>query len=162
MIINFSEPLEKGQDFKGLVAIQNTNNLKFSTQGNVLKVYFNNEKAVEKPVEVVPEVVSEVVTSDSTAVVVDSASVEESEEPEEAVDAVEPVAVVSQKLTGELLLEVFQGIESEYGKKLIENYSEKISFDEIKPNVRFIKNGTILPSSSNLKLNFEAVNLKCC
>lgn len=153
--INFSEPLEKGQDFKGLVAIQNTSNLKFSTQGNVLKVYFNNDKAVEKPVEVTPEPVAEVIASDSTAVAVDTASVEE---PEEVVEAVEPV-VVSQKLTGELLLEVFQGIESEYGKKLNENYSEKISFDEIKPNVRFIKNGTILPSSSNLKLNFEAVNL---
>ncbi|WP_281323196.1 alpha-2-macroglobulin family protein [Flavobacterium aestivum] len=155
--INFSEPLEKGQDFKGLVAIQNTNNLKFSAQGNVLKIYFNNEKAIEKPVEVAPEAVSEVVVSDSTAVVSDSTVVEE---PEEIAVAVEPEPVVaSQKLTGELLLEVFQGIESEYGKKLNENYSEKISFDEIKPNVRFIKNGTILPSSSNLKLNFEAVNL---
>ncbi|PZX93949.1 hypothetical protein DOS84_08375 [Flavobacterium aquariorum] len=150
LTINFSEPLEKGQDFKGLVAIQNTNNLKFSTQGNVLKVYFNNEKAVEKPVEAIPVTV----VSDSTIVVSDSASVEE---PEEVVEP-EPV-VDSQKLMGELVLEVFQGIESEYGKKLNENYSEKISFDEIKPNVRFIKNGTILPSSSNLKLNFEAVNL---
>jgi uncharacterized protein YfaS (alpha-2-macroglobulin family) len=154
--INFSEPLEKGQDFKGLVAIQNTSNLKFSTQGNVLKVYFNNDKAVEKPVEVAPEPVTEVVTADSTAVAVDTASVEEPEEV--AVFEPEPV-VDSKKLTGELLLEVFQGIESEYGRKLNENYSEKISFDEIKPNVRFIKNGTILPSSSNLKLNFEAVNL---
>lgn len=150
LTINFSEPLEKGQDFKGLVAIQNTNNLKFSTQGNVLKVYFNNEKAVEKPVEAIPVTV----VSDSTVVVSDSASVEEPEEVAEP----EPV-VDSQKLMGELVLEVFQGIESEYGKKFNENYSEKISFDEIKPNVRFIKNGTILPSSSNLKLNFEAVNL---
>lgn len=156
LTINFSEPLEKGQDFKGLVAIPNTSNLKFSTQGNVLKVYFNNEKAIEKTVEVVPEPVAEVATSDSTSMAVDTASVEEPEE----VAVVEPEPVVdSQKLTGELLLEVFQGIESEYGKKLNENYSEKISFDEIKPNVRFIKNGTILPSSSNLKLNFEAVNL---
>ena len=156
LTINFSEPLEKGQDFKGLVAIQNTNNLKFSTQGNVLKVYFNNEKAVEKTIEAVPETVSEVVVSDSTAVATDTVVAEEPEE----VAVVEPELIVgSQKLTGELLLEVFQGIESEYGKKLNENYSEKISFDEIKPNVRFIKNGTILPSSSNLKLNFEAVNL---
>ncbi|WP_281323647.1 MG2 domain-containing protein [Flavobacterium sp. IMCC34518] len=156
LTINFSEPLEKGQDFKGLVAIQNTNNLKFSTQGNLLKVYFNNERAIEKTVEVVPEVVPEDVSSDSTAVVSDTVVAEEPEE----VAVVEPEPIVdSQKLTGELLLEVFQGIESEYGKKLNENYSEKISFDEIKPNVRFIKNGTILPSSSNLKLNFEAVNL---
>ncbi len=157
--INFSEPLEKGQDFKGLVAIQNTNNLKFSAQGNVLKVYFSNEVPVQKPVEVAPEpveAVEAIESTDSTAVVVDSAVVEEPEE----VAIVEPEPVVDfQKLTGELLLEVFQGIESEYGRKLNENYTEKISFDEIKPSVRFIKNGTILPSSNNLKLNFEAVNL---
>ncbi|WP_158728758.1 MULTISPECIES: alpha-2-macroglobulin [unclassified Flavobacterium] len=157
--INFSEPLEKGQDFKGLVAIQNTNNLKFSAQGNVLKVYFSNEVPVQKPVEVAPEpveVVEAVVTVDTSAVAVNSAVVEEPEE----VAIVEPEPVVDlQKLTGELLLEVFQGIESEYGAKLNENYTEKISFDEIKPSVRFIKNGTILPSSNNLKLNFEAVNL---
>ncbi|TWI02392.1 hypothetical protein IQ05_00642 [Flavobacterium tiangeerense] len=157
--INFSEPLEKGQDFKGLVAIQNTNNLKFSAQGNVLKVYFSNEVPVQKPVEVAPEPVEPVeavVTVDTSAVAVDSAVVEEPEE----VAIVEPEPVVDlQKLTGELLLEVFQGIESEYGGKLNENYTEKISFDEIKPSIRFIKNGTILPSSNNLKLNFEAVNL---
>ncbi|QZK91476.1 hypothetical protein K5V07_13605 [Flavobacterium sp. CHNK8] len=154
--INFSEPLEKGQDFKGLVAIQNTNNLKFSAQGNVLKVYFSNEVPVQKPVEVAPEPVEAVVTVDTSAVAVDSAVVEEPEE----VAIVEPEPVVDlQKLTGELLLEVFQGIESEYGGKLNDNYTEKISFDEIKPSVRFIKNGTILPSSNNLKLNFEAVNL---
>lgn len=154
--INFSEPLEKGQDFKGLVAIQNTNNLKFSAQGNVLKVYFSNEVPDQKPVEVAPKPVAEVVITDSTTVAVDSALVEEPEE----VAVIEPEPVVDlQKLTGELLLEVFQGIESEYGRKLNENYTEKISFDEIKPSVRFIKNGTILPSSNNLKLNFEAVNL---
>ena len=56
-------------------------------------------------------------------------------------------------------MEVFQGIESQYGKKMDSNYTEKITFDQIKPSVRFIKNGTILPSSNNLKLNFEAVNL---
>ncbi|MFV8358263.1 MG2 domain-containing protein, partial [Flavobacterium sp. XS1P32] len=154
--INFSEPLEKGQDFKGLVAIQNTNNLKFSVQGNVLKVYFSNEVPVQKPFEVAPEAVAAIVTVDTSAVAVDSALVEEPEE----VAVMEPEPVVDlQKLTGELLLEVFQGIESEYGGKLSENYAEKISFDEIKPSIRFIKNGTILPSSNNLKLNFEAVNL---
>ena len=74
-MINFSEPLEKGQDFKGLVSIQNTNNLKFSTQGNVLKVYFTNEAAAKKEVPA-PVVVQEPVYAsvDSASVVVDSAS----------------------------------------------------------------------------------------
>ena len=158
VLINFSEPLEKGQDFKGLVSIQNTNNLKFSTQGNVLKVYFSNQTAPKKEAPA-PVVVQKpaYVTVDSAAVAVDSAAV--------AVDTVsEVVEVVPDEtpepvITGELLLEVFEGIESQYGKKMDSNYTEKITFDQIKPSVRFIKNGTILPSSNNLKLNFEAVNL---
>ncbi|MEA9413276.1 alpha-2-macroglobulin family protein [Flavobacterium sp. PL02] len=159
VLINFSEPLEKGQDFKGLVAIQNTNNLKFSTQGNTLKVYFSNEKPVEEVVHDVAVAVVDTasVAVDSTSVSVDSAAVAVEDAAEEV--AAEPEPVSDQTVTGELLLEVFQGIESQYGRKMAENYSEKISFDQIKPNIRFIKNGTILPSSNNLKLNFEAVNL---
>jgi uncharacterized protein YfaS (alpha-2-macroglobulin family) len=158
VLINFSEPLEKGQDFKGLVSIQNTNNLKFSTQGNLLKVYFNNEKApVKKEIAVsVPVEETAVSLVDSATVVVDSASAVV-DDPVEVVQNEE--AEPEQILAGDLLIEVFQGIESQYGKKMDSNYSEKISFDQIKPSVRFIKNGTILPSSNNLKLNFEAVNL---
>jgi uncharacterized protein YfaS (alpha-2-macroglobulin family) len=160
--INFSEPLEKGQDFAGLVAIQNTNNLKFATQGNVLKVYFSNEKAAPKVVHeaVVADTIAAAVAVDSASVVVDSAAVAVSEvtvEAEPEVVAEEPES--DQNITGELLLEVFQGIESQYGKKMEQSYSQKISFDQIKPNVRFVKNGTILPSSNNLKLNFETANL---
>lgn len=159
VLINFSEPLQKGQDFKGLVSIQNTNNLKFSTQGNVLKVYFTNEAPAKKEVSA-PVVVEEpvTVTTDSTVVTVDSAAVAVDSVSEDVVEVVpdeEPEPVI----TGELLLEVFEGIESQYGKKMDSNYTEKITFDQIKPSVRFIKNGTILPSSNNLKLNFEAVNL---
>ena len=156
VLINFSEPLEKGQDFKGLVSIQNANNLKFSTQGNLLKVYFSNEKTpVKKEVPVAVEEVS-VSLTDSTTVVVDSAAAVVAD-PVEVVQNEE--AEPQQILAGDLLVEVFQGIESQYGKKMDSNYTEKITFDQIKPSVRFIKNGTILPSSNNLKLNFEAVNL---
>ncbi|MBS7229936.1 hypothetical protein KHA90_02770 [Flavobacterium psychroterrae] len=160
VLINFSEPLEKGQDFKGLVSIQNTNNLKFSTQGNVLKVYFTNEAVAKKevPAPVVVQEETASITPDSISISVDSAAVAVDTVYEEAVEVVpdpEPATVI----TGELLLEVFEGIESQYGKKMDANYTEKITFDQIKPSVRFIKNGTILPSSNNLKLNFEAVNL---
>jgi uncharacterized protein YfaS (alpha-2-macroglobulin family) len=159
VLINFSEPLEKGQDFKGLVSIQNTNNLKFSTQGNVLKVYFTNEAVAKKEVPA-PVVVQEPVYAsvDSSSVVVDSATVAVDSVAEEVVEVV-PDETPEPVITGELLLEVFEGIESQYGKKMDSNYTEKITFDQIKPSVRFIKNGTILPSSNNLKLNFEAVNL---
>jgi uncharacterized protein YfaS (alpha-2-macroglobulin family) len=160
VFINFSEPLEKGQDFKGLVSIQNTNNLKFSTQGNLLKVYFNNEKAaVKKEVEVsVPVEETAVSLVDSSTVVVDSAAAVV-DDAVEVVQEEETTAEPEQILAGDLLIEVFQGIESQYGKKMDSNYTEKISFDQIKPSIKFIKNGTILPSSNNLKLNFEAVNL---
>ncbi|MNX40321.1 hypothetical protein D3C86_707030 [compost metagenome] len=160
VLINFSEPLEKGQDFAGLVSIQNTNNLKFSTQGNLLKVYFNNEKApVQKEVTVsVPVEETAVSLVDSSTVVVDSAAAVV-DDAVEVVQEEETTAEPEQILAGDLLIEVFQGIESQYGKKMDSNYTEKISFDQIKPSIKFIKNGTILPSSNNLKLNFEAVNL---
>ena len=106
LTINFSDPLQKGQNFDGLIAVESAENLKYATQGNVLKVFF------EKP------------------------------------------------LKGNLLLEVFQGIESENGFKMRKSFTSKVSFEQIKPSVRLIRNGTIMPSSSNLKLNFEAVNLK--
>ncbi|HEU4496067.1 MAG TPA: MG2 domain-containing protein [Flavobacterium sp.] len=61
---------------------------------------------------------------------------------------------------GKLLLEVFQGIENTDGFKMKKGYAAKITFEQIKPEVRFVKSGTILPSSYNLKVNFEAANLK--
>ncbi|OHT46061.1 alpha-2-macroglobulin family protein [Flavobacterium tructae] len=158
LLINFSEPLEKGQDFKGLVSIQNTNNLKFSTQGNVLKVYFSNTAPEKKEVPAVAEESAELAV-DSSAVVVDSAAVVTDSSAVVVVQNEEETQEPEPVLSGELLLEVFQGIESQYGKKMDANYTEKINFDQIKPNVRLVKNGTILPSSNNLKLNFEAVNL---
>ncbi|MBP4139458.1 alpha-2-macroglobulin family protein [Flavobacterium geliluteum] len=159
ILINFSEPLEKGQDFKGLVSLENANNLKFSTQGNVLKVYFSNETPVRQaPVTVVESAVTVV---DSASAIVDSAATVEVEAEVTAPPppAEEVPTVADQILSGELLLEVFQGIESQDGQKLKNNFAQKISFDQIKPNIKFVKNGTILPSSNNLKLNFEAVNL---
>ncbi len=106
LLINFSDPIKKGQDLKGFVAIENNNNLKYSVQGNLLKVF------------------------------------------------------TTEELKGTLLVEVFQGIENEDGFKMKENYSERISFEQTKPDVKWVKNGTILPSSSEMKINLEVVNLK--
>ena len=105
LLLNFSDPLKKGQDFSGLVQVESATNLKFATAGNLLKVFF------------------------------------------------------AEPLKGELLVEVFQGIQSEDGFKMKQNFEQKVSFEQIKPAVRFVKSGTILPSSNNLKINFEAVNL---
>ena len=106
LLINFSDPLRKGQQFDGLIAMESAANLKFATQGNVLKVFFD------------------------------------------------------QPLKGDLLLEVFEGIESQDGFKMKKSFATKVAFDQIKPNVRLVRSGTILPGSSNLKLHFEAVNLR--
>jgi len=104
--INFSDPLKKGQNFKGLVLLEGDSNPKFNVVGNTLKVY------------------------------------------------------PSKEVTAMLQLEVFEGIESSDGYKLKTKLTDRIAFEQIKPEVRLLSNGTILPSSNNLKINFEAVNLK--
>ena len=139
ILINFSDPLKKDQDFKGLVAIENTSNLKFTTMGNVLKVFYNKE----------PES-SKVDRGSTTEAVVDSTAVVEVEETAQSTET---------GFSGTKLVEVFQGVENIDGYKMKNSYSEKILFDQIKPGVKLIKSGTILPSSNNLKINFEAANL---
>ncbi|OUS01463.1 hypothetical protein A9Q86_06685 [Flavobacteriales bacterium 33_180_T64] len=64
-----------------------------------------------------------------------------------------------RKLVGNIQVDVFQGIKNSDGYKLKHPFSEAISFEELKPQVRLISNGTILPNSNELKFNFEAVNL---
>jgi uncharacterized protein YfaS (alpha-2-macroglobulin family) len=106
LAINFSDPIKKQQNFKGLIVIENTKNLKYVVDGNVLKVYPNT------------------------------------------------------RVTGNVKVDVFQGIKSVDNYKLKKQFSEKIAFEQLKPAVRLISNGVILPNSSDLKFNFEAVNLK--
>ncbi len=105
VLINFSDPIKKGQNFKGLVVLENSNSPKYSVDGNTLKVYPNND------------------------------------------------------MKGTASLEVFEGIESAEGYKLKSKFQERVAFEQIKPEVRLLSNGTLLPSSKNLKINFETVNL---
>tara|TARA_R110002073_G_scaffold279026_1_gene443050 strand:+ start:319427 stop:325009 length:5583 start_codon:yes stop_codon:yes gene_type:complete len=104
--LNFSDPLQKQQNFKGLVAIEKQQNLKYVVDGNVLKVY--------------PE----------------------------------------SRVIGNVQVDIFQGIKSVDNYKLKKSFSEKAAFEQLKPAVRLLSNGVILPNSSDLKFNFEAVNLK--
>ncbi|MCB4797498.1 hypothetical protein LG649_01490 [Tamlana sp. PT2-4] len=57
-------------------------------------------------------------------------------------------------------LKIHSGITNAYGFKLKNTVTKEITFEEIKPDVKLLQNGTILPTSENLKFNFEAVNLK--
>lgn len=169
VLINFSDPLKKDQDFKGLVAIENTNNLKFATMGNVLKVFYNNETATPEPV--VETSVDNAVAYDSTNVSIVQAVDSTMIATDTAVAAVatnyeaetvdnDASAKIEEAFSGSKLVEVFQGIENIYNEKMKTNYSSKLVFDQINPAVKLIKSGTILPSSNNLKINFEAANLK--
>ncbi len=63
------------------------------------------------------------------------------------------------KLVGNVQVDVFQGIKNTEGYRLKKPFSETITFEALKPQVRLISNGTILPNSQELKFNFEAVNL---
>ncbi len=154
VLINFSDPLKKDQDFKGLVAIENTNNLKFATMGNVLKVFYNNESDKSNVDKAVAEAVA-VEAVDTAAAFVDSIGPVEVEEPVATVTTTD----TEQSFSGSKLVEVFQGIESIDGYKMKNNYSQKLLFDQVKPGIKLMKSGSILPSSNNLKINFEAANL---
>lgn len=103
--INFSDPLLKNQNLKGLVRIEDAEDLKFTYEGNVLNVYL-------------PEV-----------------------------------------MVGTKAVFVAQGIKSVDDLKMKKDYREQLLFEELKPEVRFVRSGIFLPSSQNLKINFEAVNL---
>lgn len=65
----------------------------------------------------------------------------------------------NSKLAGDIQVDVFKGIKNTDGFKLKKAYSQALTFEELKPQVRLLGNGTILPNSQDLKFNFEAVNL---
>lgn len=65
-----------------------------------------------------------------------------------------------RRLVGNLKVAVFQGIKSKDGYKLKNEWSELVAFEQLKPAIRLLNNGVILPDSQNLKFNFEAVNLR--
>ncbi|NER17279.1 alpha-2-macroglobulin family protein [Spongiivirga citrea] len=64
------------------------------------------------------------------------------------------------RVVGNVQVDVFQGIKNSDNYRLKKAFSETISFEELKPQVRLVTNGVILPDSQNLKFNFEAVSLK--
>lgn len=61
---------------------------------------------------------------------------------------------------GNILVSVFEGIINSENYKLKSKYTETITFQQKKPEIRAISSGTILPNSTNLKFNFEAINVR--
>lgn len=66
------------------------------------------------------------------------------------------------KLTHNTLhqLEIFKSIKNNEGLRLKNNVTKEIYFEQRKPAINFVKSGVILPDSKNLKINFQAVNLR--
>ncbi|RMB56443.1 hypothetical protein EAX61_14495 [Dokdonia sinensis] len=63
------------------------------------------------------------------------------------------------RIVGNSLVEVFQGIQSNDSYKLKNQFAETISFEQLKPAVKAITNGVILPNSASTPYYFEAINL---
>jgi alpha-2-macroglobulin len=105
ILVNFSDPIKPSQNFNGLVQLQDVPNLKFSTAGNILKIFY------------------------------------------------------SDNVIGNKQLDVFQGIESQDNFKLKQNFSTLVTIGSDKPEIQFIRSGTILPTSNDLKINFKSINL---
>ncbi len=62
-------------------------------------------------------------------------------------------------ITGKVRVQVFQGIKNTENLSLKKDFSELVSFEQIKPAVRLLSKGVILPASSTTPFYFETVNL---
>lgn len=62
-------------------------------------------------------------------------------------------------ITGQVTVNVFNGLKSSGGLKLKNNFSELVSFEQLKPEVRLISKGTVLPNANETPIYFETVNL---
>ncbi len=65
----------------------------------------------------------------------------------------------AKRLIGEELAFVASGLQNAAGRTLGKDLSVDLTFHEVKPNVRAVGNGTILPSTDGALFPFEAVNL---
>ncbi|OFX28663.1 MAG: hypothetical protein A2X08_16615 [Bacteroidetes bacterium GWA2_32_17] len=105
--LQFSDPIDENQLLNGLITISNEEDLRFTIDDNLIKIY------------------------------------------------------PSKQLKGEYNLIISEGIQNTNGKKLSESQNFTIIFEDLKPQVRLIGKGVILPHSQDgLVLPFEAVNLK--
>ncbi|MGE0076908.1 MAG: alpha-2-macroglobulin [Bacteroidales bacterium] len=57
-------------------------------------------------------------------------------------------------------LKVNRGVQNAIGDKLKEEFSQTFAFEDVKPGIRSLGRGTILPTTHGLVYPFEAVNLK--
>ncbi|MBD3240600.1 MAG: hypothetical protein GF331_08460 [Chitinivibrionales bacterium] len=65
-----------------------------------------------------------------------------------------------KKWIGTLEVRVEPGVRNVMGIRLKEGESKKVTFEDIKPQVRFVGKGVIMPTSDNLTVPIEAVNVR--
>lgn len=87
-------------------------------------------------------------------------AVQNVKQPKFVVDGNVLKVFTNKQLTGTSKVSIYAGVKSASGYKLKQDFSRDLVFEELKPQVRLVNSGSILPSSDNLKFNFEAVNLK--
>lgn len=66
----------------------------------------------------------------------------------------------SSRQSGEKMVTIYPEIKNIEGKTLGKQFTELVSYEEIKPAVRLVGKGVILPNSNGLIFPFEAVNLR--
>lgn len=63
----------------------------------------------------------------------------------------------NKNISGEFKVTLNKGIKAKTDKVLDKDREEKVTFDDIKPQVKFVGNGSILPENSTLEIPFKAV-----
>lgn len=103
--VTFSDPLNKMQNLEGLVTIEDYPDVRFSVDGNRLKIW------------------------------------------------------PGQEITGQRKVSVRRGVENALGYPLKEDQDFYLVFENMKPEVRLIGKGVIVPQQGQLSMPFEAVSL---
>ncbi len=65
----------------------------------------------------------------------------------------------TNRIIGKVRVTLFNGLKNNSGFNLKNEFSELISFEQLKPEVQLISKGVILPNSNSTPLYFKAVNL---
>lgn len=86
-------------------------------------------------------------------------NIEETEDLEYKVDGSKLKIYLKTRSKSSKLFHILKGIKNTIGYSLKSNYDTEIFFEELKPSIKLLDNGSILPSSKNLFLNFETSNL---
>ena len=87
-------------------------------------------------------------------------SIKDQKNPRFIINGNELKVFSENKFQGEIVLQVFEGIKNTYNYKLQKPFKEVIVIEQIKPQIKALSNGVILPNSANLTFNFEAINVK--